>query len=225
MRTATITTPPIFDFARLTIRPLAADDSNAYRTLRKRILEIGDGRYFDSSYVRERSFVTEKDWRNWCTEQQDHCTIGTFIDGELIGVMGIVQFGHPDDRIVEWEATWLDPQYRKFGIARLSYEKVQQWTKEHGYRQAVVFIREDNVRSHQIRRAQGAIYLHTLHNQIWADGSIGNMDFFVIDLSPAGTEQDNPYKRALQYLNETHASLSEESNEDAEQKLNAQKIG
>jgi GNAT superfamily N-acetyltransferase len=197
--------------AQLVIRPLTADDSESYRALRKKILEMGDGKYFSDSYERERKFTAEQEWREWCTETQEHCTIGTFIGEELVGTMGIVMYGLPQNRTAEWEVTWLDPQYRKLGIAKLAYEKVQQWTKDHGYEYAIVFIRDGNMRSRKIREQQGAVYFYTKRSQIWADGSVADVHCFMLDLSSARSGQDKPYDRAARHMEAILASLKHEA--------------
>ena len=53
------------------------------------------------SYDRENRFTTEAQWREWCTEKREHCTIGTFIGNELIGIMGIVWLYGPPETLVE----------------------------------------------------------------------------------------------------------------------------
>jgi hypothetical protein len=50
------------------IRTLTAKDAMAYRALRQRILQSGDGRYFSDNYEREAGLDTEG-WRDWCTER------------------------------------------------------------------------------------------------------------------------------------------------------------
>jgi RimJ/RimL family protein N-acetyltransferase len=186
MGSASLTPPAPFRLDQLIVRPLTADDSAAYRQVRQKILAIGDGKYFSSSYTRENGFKTEEQWRDWCAETQEHCTIGTFCDGKLIGIMGIVRYGPLENRAVEWEATWLDPEYRRSGVARLAYEKVRQWTKDHGYKYAVVLIRDQNTRSREIRERQGAVYMHTKRNEIWADGSVGDVHSFILDVWRSG---------------------------------------
>lgn len=183
----------------LLVRPLTAADAQAYRELRKHILAIGDGRYFSDSYTREAA-LTEEGWRQWCSETKDHCIIGTFLpDNQLIGIMMITMLGHTGSPIVEWEATWLDPRYRKGGIAKQAYEKVYQWTKQQGYEFAVVFIRSDNERSKEIRLKQGFTYMHTKKNEVWADGSVADTDSYMLDLCALERQQ----RRALTELRDT----------------------
>lgn len=190
------------------MRPLTANDSTAYRQVRQKILAIGDGKYFSSSYTRENAFKTEAQWRSWCEETQEHCTIGIFCGSKLIGIMGIVRYGQPENCAVEWEATWLDPEYRRLGVARLAYKKVQQWTKDHGYKYAVVLIRDQNTRSREIRERQGAVYMETKPNEIWADGSVGDVHVFLLDLSEP--RQDKTKDQAIQRLEEIFRSLEHE---------------
>ncbi|MGH9889361.1 MAG: GNAT family N-acetyltransferase, partial [bacterium] len=100
---------------QVVFRPLSATDSDAYRRLRQRILDIGEGKFFNSSYDRERQFTSEAQWHERCAETPVRCTIGTFVDGELVGIMGILPYGDPKHRTAELEATWIDPRYRRSG--------------------------------------------------------------------------------------------------------------
>ena len=170
------------DPRRVVARPLKADDSDAYFALRDTILEIGDGKYFSDSYTRERELISGQQRRSWCAEAPDHCIIGTFIDEELVGVMMITRQGPPGSPIVEWEATWLDPEFRGHGLAKPAYEAVAQWTKDHGYKYAVVYIRDENERSQEIRQKQNFIYLYTKEPETWADGSDGVAHCGILDL-------------------------------------------
>jgi len=202
--------PPSFA-SRPTIRPLSANDSSAYRALRRRIRDMGDGKYFSDSYTREDKFTSDSEWQAWCTEAQDHCTIGTFIGEELVGIMGIVMYGKPEDLTVEWEATWLDPRYRRIGIAKLAYEEVRRWTISRGYKNAVVFIRHDNVRSREIRESQGAVYAYTKPNEIWADGSIADADAFTLNLSSTASAQSSSYTNAFHNMTKIFSALNQKA--------------
>ena len=115
--------------AHIHIRPLTGNDVPAYRALRQRILDLGDGSCFSNSYIREKNLQTDDAWREWCTETPDHCIFGTFDNDELIGVMMVTRYDGFGDRTVEWEAVWLDPRYRRLGIAKCAYEMAQQWTE------------------------------------------------------------------------------------------------
>jgi len=196
---------------KLVVRPLTAHDSTSYRHLRRDILAIGDGKYFNSSYTREEQFTTDDHWRQWCTESQDHCTIGTFVDEALIGVMGIVRYGTPEERTAEWEATWISPPFRGYGIAKLSYQMVERWTVGRGYQKALVYIRADNVRSREIREKQGAVYSHTEPHTVWADGSVFAAHCYAISLLDATEKTDTPYNHAINYLETTLAALNASS--------------
>jgi RimJ/RimL family protein N-acetyltransferase len=184
------------------IRALTADDNRIYRALRQRILDLGDGRYFSDSYIREKQLNNEHAWREWCTERPDHCIFGTFANGALIGIMMVTRYGEPEDRTVEWEAIWLHPNYRRLGIAKRAYEKIQQWTEEQGYRRVVTFIRTDNERARHIRQKQGARLVSTKHDEVWADGSIGDVHVFILDLYP--TILHARQIQALRRLNEAN---------------------
>lgn len=168
---------------RVVIRPLTAADSAGYRQLRQRILDIGEGKLFSSSYTREQQFTSEDQWREWCTETPVRCIIGIFVEGALSGIMGITPCGAPGSLTAEWDATWVDPQYRRSGIAGPAYEAVRAWSHDHGYRYAVVDIRADNTRSREIRENQGAMYLCTKRAATWADGSTADVHYFLLNIS------------------------------------------
>jgi len=185
------------------IRPLVADDAEAYRALRQGVLLAGGGRYFSDSYVREQSFTSLDDWRAWCAETDKHCIIGTFHGAALIGIMGVIAYGDPSEKTVEWELTWLDPRYRGTGLAQAAYEMEHRWSVEKGFSNAVVFIRQDNVRSIAIRRKQG-FELFGSKKEEWADGSVATALCFRKSLS------EHSIKRfaALRFLDQTVNELS-----------------
>jgi len=188
------------------IRPLTGDDSNAYRALRQRILDIGDGRYFSDSYEREGKLTNEQLWRDWCTEKREHCIMGTFADKALVGVMMITQQGNGQSPVVEWEATWLHPDFRMGGVAKMAYQRVHDWTVQQGYTVAAVFIREDNFRSQDIRTRQGFQRVYTIPNERWADGSIASTHAYVLDLrNPADLAAQRP--KTIDHLAEALAYL------------------
>jgi L-amino acid N-acyltransferase YncA len=199
------------------IRPLTGDDSHAYRALRQRILDTGDGRYFSDSYEREAKLTTEQLWRDWCSEKREHCIMGTFANKALVGVMMITQQGNTQSPVVEWEATWLHPDFRMGGVAKMAYQRVHDWTRQQGYTFAAAFIREDNWRSQEIRTRQGFQRVYTIPNERWADGSVASTHAYVLDLR---TPPDHAAQRqatidhlaeALEYLQTgLHAAPSAE---------------
>jgi L-amino acid N-acyltransferase YncA len=192
---------------RLEIRPLSGSDANAYRALRQRILDVGDGRFFSDSYEREKRLTTSEQWQDWCREKREHCIIGTFDAGALIGAMMITQQGGRDSPLVEWEATWLDPLYRKHRIGKAGYERVSQWSLDQGFTFAAVFIRADNQRSQDIRHDQGFAYAYTIPAETWADGSVADTKAFVM-----GLRAETPAERrqiAIDHLQEVLSFLGE----------------
>lgn len=192
---------------QISIRPLTGNDSDAYRALRQRILALGEGKYFSSSYTRENQFVTELQWRRWCTESREHCIIGTFLGEHLIGIMAISMYGQPKDQIAEWDSTWLDPKYRTLGIAKLAYDKVWKWTQDNGYTKAIVDIKAGNERSLHIRKQQGAVYSHTKHNEMWADGSVADTHYFALNLFQPAHTADKLDVNAARQIQKTLSAL------------------
>jgi RimJ/RimL family protein N-acetyltransferase len=200
---------------RVVIRPLTAADSEAYRRLRQRILDIGEGRFFSSSYTREQQFTSEDQWHERCAETPVRCTIGIFVEGDLVGIMGILPYGDPRHLTAEWEATWIDPKYRKSGIARPAYEKVREWSHEHGYRYAIIDIRADNTRSREIREKQGAMYLYTQRDVTWADGSTADAHFFMLNLAPEA-QRSRSVGQAIAFLEAALVFLNDQHDETAD---------
>lgn len=207
--TAQIESDTLVDPDRVVIRPLRAADSAAYRRLRQHILDIGEGGFFSSSYTTEQQFTSEDQWREWCTETPIRCTIGILVDGDLVGVMGIVPCGDPEHRTAEWNATWIDPRFRKSGLASQARERVREWSRVHGYRYAIVDIRADNARNLGIRAKEGAVYLCTRRGVTWADGSTADTHFFILSLSP-GTETSRSPAQAVELLEAARAFLRHE---------------
>jgi RimJ/RimL family protein N-acetyltransferase len=191
---------------RVVIRPLTAEDSQAYRRLRQHILELGDGRVFSSSYTREQQLTSEQQWREWCTETPTRCTIGSFVDGALVGITCILVCGDPTNLTVEWYATWMDPEYRRSGIAKQAREAVRAWSHDHGYRYAITDIRADNTLFREVREKEGAMYLFTQRDVTWADGSTADTNFFMLNLSP-GAERSRSGGQAIAFLEAALAFL------------------
>jgi RimJ/RimL family protein N-acetyltransferase len=208
--TVRVESDTLVDPDRVVIRPLTAADSKAYRRLRQHILDIGEGKYFSSSYTREQQFTSEDQWGERCAETPVRCTIGIFVAGDLVGIMGMLPYGDPGDRITEWESTWIDPKYRRSGIARQAYERVRQWCHEHGYRYALIDIRADNTRSREIREKQGAMYLCTRRDVTWADGSTADVHYFMLSLSP-DTQRSRSADQAVAFLQAALAFLTHET--------------
>jgi RimJ/RimL family protein N-acetyltransferase len=188
---------------------LIAADSEAYRRLRQRVLDVGEGKFFNTSYDRERQLASEDQWRERCAETPARCTIGTFVEGALVGIMGILPYGDPKHRTAELESTWIDPKYRRSGVARQAYDQVRQWCVEHGYLYAVVEIRADNTRSREIREKQGAMYLFTRRNVAWEDGSTADTRFYLQNFSP-GAERSRSLDQAIPFLEAALTFLKQE---------------
>lgn len=204
------------DPERVVIRPLAATDGEAYRQLRQHILDSGDGKFFSSSYTREQQFTSQDHWREWCTETPVRCTIGVFVDGDLVGISGILPCGDPKYLTTEWQATWLAPKYRKSGVARQAYETRHSWSYDHGYRYAVGDVHAENLRALEIWKKQGnAVYLFTQRNVTWADGSKADTHFFIGSLSP-GAEEPRSTEQAIDLLEAAVAFLKHEQRGSSE---------
>jgi GNAT superfamily N-acetyltransferase len=176
----------------------------AYRTLRQRILTTSDAKFFSDSYVRE-GLLSEDQWVNWCTEDQGHCILGSFVNAELVGIIMMTRQGGPDSPVVEWEAAWLDPRYRGTGAGKLAYEHALQWSQRQGYEFAVGFIRATYTPALDICRTLSFVYVYTIPNEHWADGTTSDTQAFLLDLRPqAATFASLPplerFDAALSYL-------------------------
>ncbi|MGE3623589.1 MAG: N-acetyltransferase family protein [Bdellovibrionales bacterium] len=196
-----ISSPPGF-----CIRPLTADDTQSYRMIRKKILHTTDARYFSDSYERER-LLSENQWLSWCTEKPEHCILGTYLDKALVGIIMVTRQGGANSPVVEWEAAWLDPRYRGTGIGKLSYEHAKQWSQKQGYKFVAGFIRATYTPALDICKSQGFVYAYTIHDELWADGSVADTHAFLLDLrQEASAYASMPvferFKEALPFLDQ-----------------------
>jgi L-amino acid N-acyltransferase YncA len=200
---------PEYDTARFVTRLLTGTeaDTAAYRALRNKIRNSAGVRNFADSYTREDA-LNEQLWREWCAAKREHCIVGTFDkrqENRLISIMMITAQGASDSLVAEWEATWVEPDYRGTGVAGHTYKEVFRQTKEDGYQHAVVFIRDDNNHSRKIREGQGFTKIAT-HDVEWADGTVGPSDLFILDLYPC-PPGENRGEWAIGRLEVTHASM------------------
>jgi GNAT superfamily N-acetyltransferase len=177
----------------ITFRPLTASDTANYRALRQWILNSADSKYFSDSYEREAR-LTDDQWLEWCSEKREHCILGTFDKDDLVGIIMVTQQGSPDSPIVEWEAAWLDPRYRGTGLGKTFYEEARQWSRKQGYKFVAGFIRETYTPAVDICKGQGFVYVYTIKDEIWADGSVADTHAYLLDL------RSDSYKHALEPL-------------------------
>jgi GNAT superfamily N-acetyltransferase len=189
------------------VRPLTAGDCHAYRALRQRIYRSKDARFFSDSYEREAR-LTEPQWREWCEEKPEHCILGTFNGDELVGILMITRQGDLKSPVVEWEAVWLDPRFRRTKAGGKQFaEHAREWTKDRGYKYAAVFIRDEYTPSRDHCRGMGFTHLYTIPSETWADGSVEDTEGLILDLRPnarefAGLPLEQRFKEALPYLNQ-----------------------
>jgi RimJ/RimL family protein N-acetyltransferase len=197
---------------RIVLRPVTGADSAAYRRLRQHVLDIGEGRFYSSSYTDEQKLTTEDHWRDWLTESPVRCTIGSFIDGELIGVIRAACYGDPSNRVAEFGASWIPRKYRRSGLARRGRDKAREWALEHGYRYGVIDIRSDNTPMQDTRKKEGAVYVYTKRNVTWADGTTDDAHYFMEDLV-LGAEATRSLDRAIAFCEAALALLKHEQHE------------
>jgi hypothetical protein len=119
--------------------------------------------------------------------------------------MMITQQGGPDSPVVLWEATWVAPEYRQSGVAGAAYRSVRTWSEDHGYRYAAASIRDDNLKSQEIRRSQGFSYAYTVTDEIWADGEKADAHLFLLDIKAPSVEKRDVqtlryFKEAISFL-------------------------
>jgi GNAT superfamily N-acetyltransferase len=203
----------------INVRPLTSTDSSIYWALRQKILKSRDARYFSDSYERERR-LTEGQWLEWCTEKREHCILGTFDGVELVGIIMVTQQGTTDRPVVEWEAAWLDPRYRGTGIGKSSYERARQWSQAQGYEFVAGFIRETYTPALDICRNQGFIYVYTIQDELWADGSVADTHAYILDLRPdayrfASEPVQSRFKEAFPFLSQGYHAPAHQGETEA----------
>jgi GNAT superfamily N-acetyltransferase len=203
------------DLTEFDVRPLNGDisDTATYRALREKIRSGAGAKNFADSYTREDA-LDEQSWHDWCSPRREHCIIGTFDKkkgNKLVSIIMITAQGPADSLVAEWEATWVEEDYRGSGVAKRAYEEAHRVTMELGYQHAAVFIREDNHHCQTIRESHGFTYLCTNTNQRWEDGSIADANLFMLDLYPDRSVDVNCHGRALRRLERTLEALKGEA--------------
>lgn len=96
----------------------------------------------------------------------------------------VTRYGGPNSSIVEWEAAWLDPRYRQAGIGSLAYEHARQWSQGQGYKFVAGFIRATYTPARKICHDLGFVHAYSVRDELWADGSIADVDAYLLDLRP-----------------------------------------
>ncbi len=195
---------PDINYSKLSFRPLHSGDYDAYVAVRQRIKELGDARYHSASYRRDKKLMEEGRLAEWLNPDNDHCVMGTFYNGQLIGIMTVVPHMPTDkpqknaeNRMAEWDSVWIEPSFRKHGVAKMAYAKLKDWTINHGYVSVESFVRADNHRMLKICNDRGSVRTHVAQNEVWADGSVGDAIFFVTHLNSTPKAVSNLQKKIL----------------------------
>ncbi len=119
----------------------------------------------------------------------------------------VTRQGDKSSPVVEWEAAWLDPRYRRTGVGKSFYKKARQWTREQGYKYVAGFIRATYTPALDICEDLGFTYIYTIRGEVWADESVADTHAFLLDLRPdASAHAEEPlsvrFKEAYPFLDQ-----------------------
>ncbi|WP_462418544.1 GNAT family N-acetyltransferase [Kytococcus sp. Marseille-QA3725] len=127
----------------ITVRELAADEWEIFRTLRLRALQE-DPEAFVASYE-EESEQSDGEWQ----ERMKHSTrIGAQQGSEWVALASVGDEGtRQDDDLGEVYGIWVTPSLRGEGVARQLMEHAEQVARNAGYSHLVYWVNTDNARA------------------------------------------------------------------------------
>lgn len=165
-----------------TVRVLGPGDAGAFRDIRLEALEK-DGRYFTASYEKE-SGRSKAEWVAACTETCDQVVFGAVRADGIIGVVAASRWdGDPSGKSVRWGSAYARREWRRVGVIAVLCEAREEWSRQHGFEQAVFTIRADNSRSIAIHLAHGAKQIRE-EPMRFADGSVATAIWHAKPLAP-----------------------------------------
>jgi len=154
-----IAAPQPIPFESLTFRELTTQDGSALRALRLEALKY-EAKVFAANYEEESS-LSPQQWNLRCAADKEHCWIGVFDDGTLIGISSAQNWsGDPDGRTALFRSSYVQVAYRGEGLAGQLCQAREAWARRNNYSMAMLFHRE----GHWISKVVldfGATYHHT----------------------------------------------------------------
>ena len=131
---------------------LLVGDEQALREIRLRSLR-GEPSAYGSSYELENAFV-EADWRRRVAEIDSASFVCEHDDSGAIGMVGgVLDQSHAS---VAWlVAMWVDPEYRRKGVAGLLINEVIAWSAMQNCTTIRLFVTDGNVRADRTYEKHG----------------------------------------------------------------------
>lgn len=123
----------------LQVRPVAPSEWSALREIRLRALADAP-EAFGSTLQRERE-LPDAAWRERATATADKQMWSARGGGEWIGLVGAVR---GSDSQVELVSMWVDPAWRRRGVARALIAGVVGWYREGGSSELLLWVSADN---------------------------------------------------------------------------------
>jgi ribosomal protein S18 acetylase RimI-like enzyme len=135
----------------ITIRRIRVDDGQKLRDLRLRAL-IDAPMAFGSTHVRELAF-SSADWQLRCDRASEGNQAVTFfaIDENdfAIGLIGcLAKENDPTSGYIV--SMWVDPRYRRQGVAQRLIDAVESWARHAGYRELRLDVTENNAAASEL---------------------------------------------------------------------------
>ena len=149
-----------FIIPKMGLRPLTGQDGDALRAVRLEALTF-DPSVFAASFKEEWA-LTAPQWRERAAQTSDGCWIGVFSGDDLIGLTQATTWDYDiSGQSVVFRSSYLKPEYRRQGAARLMSEARQEWARAQSkYKSIWLFHRK----GHWIKKCVndfGAVYSHT----------------------------------------------------------------
>lgn len=145
------------------------DQWEAYKAIRLEALQTNP-EMFGSNYAKESQYTTQE-WRA-ALESDKRAMFVLYAGEEMIGVTGVV-LTKDDDSKAALIASFIKPEYRGQGLARLFYQARIDWAKEKGCECVLVSHREGNDRSRNANQHFGFEYTDK-EESIWPDGTLAD---------------------------------------------------
>lgn len=141
-----------------TVRPLTAFDAEDLRDIRLESLRHY-GAIFDKFHAQESAKPSQY-WNELCKDTRNGCFFGLFYGDELAGVMG-AKTTQDDPNAALWYGNYTRPAYRGMGAVGPLYQLRADWTRDSGYKAALLYILDGATRPQAIIERMGAKRIHS----------------------------------------------------------------
>jgi hypothetical protein len=139
------------------VRQIVIGDAIDFIKIRLQALRT-EGHLFLSTYEQESAFSSSQ-WDELIQPKEDRCYFGLFKNKNLIGISKVSAWDECSSGLTAlWGSSYITPAFRRNG--KLLFQAREEWTCNHPYYNSVVmFIVKGNIKSQEIQKRNGAIFL------------------------------------------------------------------